>query len=502
MKKIDIVISYYNEDLSWIDKLNKNFVNNIFIYNKSGDERYIPLPNIGLDSHTHLYHIVNNYENLGERIIFLQGNPFGHECDPRSIDDINNWMIQLQEKDHTLNYLISPFDMGLYSGKIEYWNGNNLKDTGYTIRDWMFKFLNHPREVKSGPVYWSCQFGVTKELIHKKNLLLYQSLLDQHNSKYTEVTHFIERSWGVIFEISPDPEKMLINMDKMINFEFVSPTPELPEGMTKISLDGKSKNFFKESQFPLRIIHKKINGKIVWSQEIYPDWFSHYPENSYTAISIIDSLGNTIFNWKWDVNLHGDFCHQFFENWSNLNLGANGICIGTHDGTSGEWVGPVINGKLKATLVEASNLQYGLLSSLYEGYPWVNIKNHLVTGDGRECIFYSGGNGLTDSVNLDLIEKYVNPESINTSKRDSISINDLIGEVSSRGKVRWIHMDVEGIDGELIYSIEEDLLPEIIIFESLNMTKEYRDELYVYLINKNYNLSSSGYNTVAFKDIN
>lgn len=502
MKKIDIVVSYYNEDLSWIDGLDKKYINNIFIYNKSGDERYIPLPNIGLDSHTHLSHIVNNYEELGERTIFLQGNPFGHQCEPRNIEDINNWIFQLQSNDNTLNYEISPFEGGLYEGKIEYWNGHKLKDTGYSIKEWMLKFLNHPTEIKSGPVYWSCQFGITKELIYRNNLIFYQNLLDQHDSKHTEVTHFMERSWAIIFGISPCAKKILINMDKMINFEFVPPTPELPEGMTKISLDGNSNLFFKENQFPLRIIHKKINGNIVWSQEIYPNWFSHYPENSYTTIDIIDSLGNVIFNWKWDVNLHGDFCHQFFENWANLNKGANGICIGTHDGTSGEWVGPVMSGKLKATLVEASDLQYSRLSFLYEGYPWVNIKNNLITGDGRECIFYSGGNGLTDSVNLDLIEKYVNLGSIKTSKMDSISINDLIEEVSSQGKVRWIHMDVEGIDGELIYSINDDLLPEVIIFESLNMEEDYRDELYVYLKNRNYNLSSSGYNTVAFKDMN
>jgi hypothetical protein len=60
-------------------------------------------------------------------------------------------------------------------------------------------------------------------------------------------------------------------------------------------------------------------------------------------------------------------------------------------------------------------------------------------------------------------------------------------------------MDVEGIDGELIYAIDDDKLPEVIIFESLNMTDDYKDILFDYLRSKSYNLTSSGYNTICFK---
>jgi len=201
MKKIDIVISYFNEDLTWIDELDKKYINNIFIYNKSGDSRYIPLPNIGLDSHTHLYHIVHNYDNLADATIFLQGNPFGHECEPRSVSNINDWLCVLQSNDHTLNYHISPFNGGLNDGKIEFWNGKKLKSTGLNISDWLYKYLDHPKNVTSGAIYWSSQFGVSRETILKNSPDLYLSLLNQHDSSYMELAHFMERSWGIIFNI-------------------------------------------------------------------------------------------------------------------------------------------------------------------------------------------------------------------------------------------------------------------------------------------------------------
>ena len=50
--------------------------------------------------------------------------------------------------------------------------------------------------------------------------------------------------------------------------------------------------------------------------------------------------------------------HQYFEIWALNNRGSNGIAIGTHNGMTGEWVGPVNKGLLKSTLVEASDTQF------------------------------------------------------------------------------------------------------------------------------------------------
>ena len=69
-----IVVARYNEDIKWLDEFN-NF--NVHLYNKGDDnlENSTKLPNIGREAHTYLTHIVENYDNLDDVIIFTQGNP-------------------------------------------------------------------------------------------------------------------------------------------------------------------------------------------------------------------------------------------------------------------------------------------------------------------------------------------------------------------------------------------------------------------------------------------
>jgi len=68
--KTEIVVARYNENLSWLKKLPKDII--ITVYNKGNDDINIPsikLPNIGRESHTYLYHIIKNYNNLADQTI-------------------------------------------------------------------------------------------------------------------------------------------------------------------------------------------------------------------------------------------------------------------------------------------------------------------------------------------------------------------------------------------------------------------------------------------------
>ena len=92
--KIEIVIARYNEALSWLKKIPKSI--KITIYNKGEDIvkitgiKYdiIKLPNIGRESHTYLYHIINNYDNLAHKTIFCQGDSIFHS--PGFLDLLKN----------------------------------------------------------------------------------------------------------------------------------------------------------------------------------------------------------------------------------------------------------------------------------------------------------------------------------------------------------------------------------------------------------------------------
>ena len=82
VKKIDIVVARYNENLDWLKDIPKNF--NIIIYNKGLEDLtrpFIKIPNVGRESHTYLYHIITNYNNLADITIFCQGDSIFHSPD-------------------------------------------------------------------------------------------------------------------------------------------------------------------------------------------------------------------------------------------------------------------------------------------------------------------------------------------------------------------------------------------------------------------------------------
>ena len=76
-----IVVARYNEDIEWT-----RMFPNVLIYNKGdkfepeSDQIYneIRLENVGRECHTYYKYIYDNYDNLEDYTIFLQGNPFDH----------------------------------------------------------------------------------------------------------------------------------------------------------------------------------------------------------------------------------------------------------------------------------------------------------------------------------------------------------------------------------------------------------------------------------------
>ena len=78
--KVEIVIAAYNESLAWA----RMYDNIATAYVKCKEEisylaknmpslTVIPLPNVGRETHTYLYHIVNRYDTLADLTVFTQG---------------------------------------------------------------------------------------------------------------------------------------------------------------------------------------------------------------------------------------------------------------------------------------------------------------------------------------------------------------------------------------------------------------------------------------------
>ena len=86
---MNIVVARYNENIEWTKQFQ-----NVIIYNKGEDlpEEYANvthLDNVGREGHTYYKYICDNYDNLADHTIFLQGNPFDHS--PNILDKINEY---------------------------------------------------------------------------------------------------------------------------------------------------------------------------------------------------------------------------------------------------------------------------------------------------------------------------------------------------------------------------------------------------------------------------
>ena len=74
-----IVIAKFKEDMRWINDLAYTYT----IYDKSKN-----IPNVGREAETYLRYIIEQYDNLPDYVVFLQGNPFDH-LKERSTNFIN-----------------------------------------------------------------------------------------------------------------------------------------------------------------------------------------------------------------------------------------------------------------------------------------------------------------------------------------------------------------------------------------------------------------------------
>lgn len=188
--KIDLVIARYNEDLSWIEKVDTNKFN-LIIYNKGNQDLDVPcifLENYGRESQSYLYHIINNYCNLSEFTIFLQGNPFEHigSILEYGYDDLISFLNNYK--------FINDFTE---IGTIHF-------DLGYlTERKNIIKELQLYNESSNFVV--GAQFAVNKKIINNKPIEFWQNLLNwstPNNNKQCHITlpYILERLWTNIFK--------------------------------------------------------------------------------------------------------------------------------------------------------------------------------------------------------------------------------------------------------------------------------------------------------------
>ena len=202
-----LIISRYNEDLEWLKEYNKF---KITVYNKGASLKnqlfyeVINLENKGRESHTWLYHIVNNYNTLDDINIFLQGRIDDLGCmafkNPNEYcKNINKYGFKVKRYG-----LLGPFhwedNIGIEkdSRYKKNWEEGAISKSDLGFRKFAKAiFPEIPLFVATS--YGGC-FAVKKELILQHNIIFYERLLDILSKSQNPIEgHYMERLWCYIF---------------------------------------------------------------------------------------------------------------------------------------------------------------------------------------------------------------------------------------------------------------------------------------------------------------
>jgi hypothetical protein len=178
-----IIIAKYKEDISWIEQINIPYI----IYNKG--HLIEPLPNVinvenkGRESDTYLQFIISNYQNLPDKIVLCQGDPFGHCKDfLEKVSLINEF--------EGITYLSDWIVEEDLEGR-PYAHGYGMVD--------MLNALNIPLNVDKFIFPAGAQYIVPKKSILNKSKLWWEKCYECHNNNNLSPWIF-ERIWPIIFE--------------------------------------------------------------------------------------------------------------------------------------------------------------------------------------------------------------------------------------------------------------------------------------------------------------
>jgi hypothetical protein len=187
--KMKVVVARYNEDVGWTSQFQ-----NVIIYNKGapldGSFNEIPLANVGREGHTYYKYICDNYDNLEDHMVFLQGNPFDHS--PNVIAKINGIKTTttkfefLSENILDCNLSGCPHHVGLPMADVYF------KIFNMSLTDYAFRFGA------------GAQFVVSKEVIMSRPRSFYLKIVEMLEKSVNPIEGFvIERLHAIIFSDMP-----------------------------------------------------------------------------------------------------------------------------------------------------------------------------------------------------------------------------------------------------------------------------------------------------------
>lgn len=211
-ENIDLVVARYEENLDWLGQLDLAKFRKIIIYNKGSDLpkldncEIVSLPNVGRCDHTYIYHIVSNYDDLGDVTIYLPGScsmPYKWRNATRTIDLAvrTNKSVFIGTKKDVLREE--------YNFTLDNWKASNQQNSSVNNENKLFECPERPfgkwyeknfGNVRVDALVYFGIFAVGKKDTHHRSLDSYKNLityLDGHSNP--EAGHYFERAWLAVF---------------------------------------------------------------------------------------------------------------------------------------------------------------------------------------------------------------------------------------------------------------------------------------------------------------
>jgi hypothetical protein len=217
-KTLEIVVARFNEDISWLKEIPTSFYTKVTIYNKGDTAIECPvnnctvhqLPNLGRESHSYFHHVIQNYDNLADITLFLQGSVFFKPIKRSQYDRIIEFLSQKRESvivgakkakaniNGEKGFTINSHQLSNKNNRAKNPNSRLNVSSIRPLGKWFEHFFpgEEMRCIANNGI-----FAASRDDIRKRGKDLYQRLLENHSTKNPETGHYSERTWATIFSI-------------------------------------------------------------------------------------------------------------------------------------------------------------------------------------------------------------------------------------------------------------------------------------------------------------
>lgn len=338
-----IVVARFNEDVDWLVK----YAPKVVVQNK-GDEASIPaelvpftnhLPNIGLDQHSHLEYIIQNYDTLPEIVIFTQANLEDHrdvhephlsEYHFKQIDSIHRHASTMSTDEILMDMIKQVHLYGCTHNAKSYVAGEDILaraemivtapleqsagSNGMTLGEWFEKNLGQAFPDPQGFRWFkNAIFGASKKYILSRPKSFYQGIKDQITMCRQDILHFIERSWYYMLNLDKKfaPHSMFTIMlaNQHIFKTLDNIVIESGQGFVEGSL------FFfgnQDMQYNETFMHKQVNlfNLAKKAKNILEIGFN---AGHSTALMLLANPTSRIMHFDLREHAYGERCYEFLK---------------------------------------------------------------------------------------------------------------------------------------------------------------------------------------------